>query len=175
MMPLWDYAVKVYALPGVEKGLLKLQDRFRIDVNSALWCLWAARYGFQLEDDEVDLVLDSVFEMARHTTRPLRVVRLFLSGPRAGFDADELKKLRDRVLEIELASEEIVLRRLDQVTQATASRNDALDDMTLRAERLFTLARKHMDMPVMIADEEGPQSPLALFGEIRDRARDDGP
>ncbi|GGY50365.1 TIGR02444 family protein [Parvularcula lutaonensis] len=175
MMPLWHYAVKVYAIPGVKEALLKLQDRYHFDVNAVLWCLWCARYGFTFGEDEVAEILGTTDDMTRHTTRPLRTVRVWLASPKVGFPAGEIRRLRDQVLQLELMSEELVLRRLDDATMALGEPNETLDDMATRSEQLFTLARKHVDMPTMIADEDGPGSPLGLFRQAREQAQERGP
>ncbi|MEM9837932.1 MAG: TIGR02444 family protein [Pseudomonadota bacterium] len=175
MLPLWDYALKIYKLPGVKEDLLNLQDRYHIDVNSVIWCLWAARHGFPLEEAEAKEILGTTREMAMHTTRPLRAVRRFLSGPRIGFTAEALKALRDEVLRTEIMSEELVLRRLDAVTTERSTPVGGLDDMAARSEVLFTLARENVDTPIMIADEEGPASPMGLFRSLSQTVEDHGP
>lgn len=175
MMPLWDYATKIYAIPDVQEGLLALQDRFHIDVNAILWCLWCGRYGFGVGEGEVRKILASTTDMARHTTKPLRTVRLYLSSPKVGFDPVEVKDLRDKVLLLEIRSEEMVLHRLDAVTRETEEPDETLNDMTVRSETLFMTLRRIMDMPTMIADEEHVESPMGLFRKLRDRAQDEGP
>lgn len=175
MMPLWDYSTKVYAIPEVQERLLALQDRFHIDVNAVLWCLWCGRYGFGVGEDEVRDIIAATSDMARHTTRPLRTVRLYLSSPKVGFDPSQVKELRDKVLNLEIMSEEMVLRRLETVTRETEEPDEALDDMAVRSETLFTTLRRIMDMPTMIADEDSVESPIGLFRELRDRAQDEGP
>jgi uncharacterized protein (TIGR02444 family) len=172
---LWTYAVAVYALPGVKEDLLTLQDRYYLDVNVLLWCLWCGRYGFGFEGDEVEALLERVRDTALHLVRPLRSVRRFLSSPRQGFSSEELAAFRSEVLRLELAAEEMVLRRLGELSEETSEPNLELGDMQLRAERLFTLAREAMDRPTMIADEEGPQSPAALFRGVCRRAEEQGP
>jgi len=175
MKSLWDYAVEVYALPGVKDGLLKLQDRFHFDVNQVLWCLWCGRFGLTLNDSQVAEVLSTTADFAAHTTRPLRSVRLFLDGPRAGFRQDDLKAMRDQVLELEIHTEKLVLHRLDRATQDITSPRDELDDTAGRSEQLFTLVSSGVDTPIMIAEESGPESPLGLFQSLRQTVEDLGP
>ncbi|MCQ8186420.1 TIGR02444 family protein [Parvularcula maris] len=172
---LWAYAIEVYTRPGVKERLLKLQDRYYLDVNILLWCLWCGRYGFGFEADEVEAIFEGVRDMSLHAVKPLRNVRRFLSSPREGFTDAEFCALRDEVLRLEITAEEMVLRRLGQLTEAAADPNPELGDMQLRAERLFTLAREAMDRPTMIADEEGPLSPAALFASVCRQAEDEGP
>jgi uncharacterized protein (TIGR02444 family) len=172
---LWAYAVRVYALAGVKEQLLRLQNRYHFDVNAILWCIYGGRYGYAFEADEVEEILEEVRDMTLHTVRPLRAVRQFLTCPREGFSGPEIASLREETLRLEISAEEMVLRRLGQVTEERGEPNLDLDDMHLRAERLFTLAREAMDRPTMIADEEGPLSPAALFREVCRRAEEGGP
>ena len=37
---LWDFAVRLYAEPGVGEACLALQDRFGVDVPLLLWAAW---------------------------------------------------------------------------------------------------------------------------------------
>lgn len=175
MLPLWDYALRVYDLPGVKDGLLELQDRYHVDVNTVIWCLWVARYGFPIDRTEAAAITAATRDMAMHTTRPLRAARLFLSGPRHGYPPEAVKALRDEVLRAEIMSEELVLRRLEQVTHARSTPLGGLDDTAARSEVLFTLARENVDTPIMIADEEGPASPLGIFRKLRQTVEDHGP
>ncbi|MEM1380766.1 MAG: TIGR02444 family protein [Pseudomonadota bacterium] len=175
MLSLWDYAVKVYGLPGVKDALLKLQDRYHLDVNAVLWGLWCARYGFALDEDQAEAVLTTTKDFALHTTRPLRAVRLFLSAPKVGFSAEDLKTLRDDVLQIEVKSEELVLKRLDAVTTSLVEASGSPDAFRERSAFFFTLARENVDTPIMIADEEGPESPGGLFNALRQVIEDYGP
>jgi uncharacterized protein (TIGR02444 family) len=174
-LALCPYAVTVYGLPGVKEPLLKLQERYRIDVNACLWCIYCGRYGYAFEAADVEIFLDELRELSLYIVHPLRAVRVFLTGPRKGIPLDTTSKLRAEVLQLEIQAEEMVLRRLAALTEAAGEPNPDLQDMQLRAERLFTLVREAMDRPTMIADEDGPLSAAALFAEVCQRAERDGP
>jgi uncharacterized protein (TIGR02444 family) len=175
MKSLWDYAVTVYGLPGVADALLKLQDRHRVSAHLAIWALWCGRYGLSFGENDIRNVLVDADNFARHSAERLRSVRRYLKTPKAGFDEADLKDLRERVLEIELKSEELVLRRLDQVTRDIAEPHEALHDFGPRSERLFMLARERMDIPSMIADDSLGNSPLGLFRTAQSLVEEHGP
>lgn len=52
--PLWDYALKVYAKPGVAAELLRLQDDYHADVLWLLTALWLGGRGVSLTTDDLD-------------------------------------------------------------------------------------------------------------------------
>ena len=174
-LDLWDYAVKIYDLPGVKDALLKLQDRYHFDVNTVIWCVWAARCGYRLEPGEVVRIQSATSAMAMHTTRPLRSVRLFLSAPKTGFAEKDLEALRADVLAAEIKSEELVLRRLDAVTRAAATPIPDDGPWQGRAEELFQTTRRNVDRPIMIANEESPESPTGLFRTLIQTVENAGP
>ncbi|MEM1409914.1 MAG: TIGR02444 family protein [Pseudomonadota bacterium] len=176
MLPLWDYALAVYKLPGVKDRLLALQDRHRLDVVHILWCLWAGRYGFSFSPEERIEVLKSTRDMAFQATQPLRAVRKFLSGPRPGFPQEDIRSLREDVLRLEIKSEELALRRLDQTTQEVADEPPAdQGDMIARATLLFDSARAYADTPLVIGDKETAGCAASLFQEVCKAAQEDGP
>ena len=175
MLPLWDYARAIYAEPAIQTRLLSLQDRFRLDVDLILWAIWCGRYGLELEENEANYIVSTVADMAEHTTRPLRGVRRFLTLERAGFPQDAQQALRQKVLELEIASEELVLKRLDTATLNLTQPKPDLGGVAERAEQLFIMARVSMDMPTVIADEEASFSPIGLFRELLKLAEDHGP
>ncbi|NNU17476.1 TIGR02444 family protein [Parvularcula sp. ZS-1/3] len=174
MESLRDYAFKIYGAPGMQETLLALQDRFHVDVNACLWCLWAAKHGFTPSDEDVGAMLDAVEEMVLHTTKPMRSVRRYLSVPRPGFCPDTLAALRKEALGLELKTEEMILHRLDALTQEASEPDETLQDFGPRAQRFFTLAKAAIDMPTMIADEEGPKSPAGLFRKACEIATEHG-
>lgn len=172
MIGLWDFALAAYGLPEVKTRLLKLQDRFHVDVNQVLWCVWTARCGYRLTPEQVADVLNTTSQMAAHTTRPLRSIRLFLEGPRSGFDSKDLKTLRDKVLSLEIETEELVLRRLDVATRQIGGAAEAVGDRLQQSEHLFTLVASNVDTPLMIAHEGGPETPSGLFRAIAQTVED---
>lgn len=175
MQPLWDYARALYANPEVQTKLLALQDRFRLDVDLILWALWCHRQGLRLSNEEATEIIRSVEPMAAHATQPLREVRRYLSTPRKGFPETDQQALRQRVLELEIASEELVLKRLEAATRAVTHQASDLSHQATSAEQLFSIVRSSIDMPTVIADEGGPFCPLGLFRDLLKLAEDHGP
>jgi len=174
MTPLWDHAVRTYSLPGMRGLLLELQDTHQMDVNAVLWILWLIAHDRTLTDDDVAEVLQETDEFALQVTQGLRRIRRYLSVPQTGFAPETLGPLRDQVLGIEIASEEITLKRLDALTADKAIALPPGSDGALAAERMFTLARESMDRRAVIADEGAPSAALHLFRQIVAIAQDQG-
>lgn len=174
MSPLWDHAVRVYSLPGMRDRLLALQDTHQMDVNAVLWILWLNAEGQTLNDEAVPEILRQTEGFARHVTQGLRRVRRYVSVPRPGFDDEALSRLRDGILKLEIASEELTLKRLDALTQNLTQPLGNGVDPAPAAERLFMLTRESMDRSAVIADEGGPDSALHLFRQAYAIAQDQG-
>ncbi|MEM6912424.1 MAG: TIGR02444 family protein, partial [Pseudomonadota bacterium] len=115
-MKLWDYAVAVYALDGVQQRLLALQDRHGADVNVILWCLWCGREGIIMADKDVPRIIASADALTEQAVRPLRQVRRYLTSSQGVSSADEIASLRKDVLALELRAEKLVLNALEEKT-----------------------------------------------------------
>ena len=104
MSEFWDWAVAVYARPGVAEACLDLQDSHGQNVPLLLWAAWrggdvAAAVGLaRAWEDEV--------------VAPLRGVRRRLKG-RAGAET-----LRERVKAVELEAERTLMLALEAVAGA---------------------------------------------------------
>ncbi|MEO1656302.1 MAG: TIGR02444 family protein [Pseudomonadota bacterium] len=174
-MRLWDYAVQVYGIEGVQERLLAWQDRHGGDVNIALWCLWCGRKGLTVAADDVPVILLSADAITSGAVRPLRGARRYLTAPKPDQDSEAFAALRKEVLALELKAEELVLNQLDADTrQRTAEAKDP-PPMEEIASQLFTLALKQMDMAAPKSDEDDPESPMRLFESILMLAKDHGP
>lgn len=174
-MRLWDYAVAVYAIEGVQPRLLTLQDRDGADVNTILWCLWCGRERLPLASEEVPAILAEADAITEKAVRPLRQVRRNISAVDQSPFAETIAALRKDVLALELRAERLVLDTLEQATPKLGP--DAATPLSMKklASQLFTLAAKRMDIALRIDDEDSPESATALFGSILTLAEDHGP
>jgi uncharacterized protein (TIGR02444 family) len=111
---LWDFAVAVYAAPGVPEACLALQDRHGCDVNVLLFAAWmSAVRCCPLSPGEIADAAASVEDWHRDVVRPLRGVRRRLkSGPPPAPD-EATAALRTRIKSIEIEAERIELSRLE--------------------------------------------------------------
>ena len=103
--PLWDFALAVYARPGVPAACLDLQDRCGQDVNVLLFAAWAGlACGARLSADELARIDATVAPWRSEVVRPLRAVRRRVKGEDQG--------LYDRLKSSELAAERVQQDRL---------------------------------------------------------------
>jgi uncharacterized protein (TIGR02444 family) len=117
---LWDFALWLYARPGVEAACLALQDAHDQCVSLLLWRLWAL-------DRRLDAAtLASAVALARdwetRVAAPLRSVRRSLAAPAPPIADAARMSLRADVEAGELAAERGLLDGLEALT----SRDDAV-------------------------------------------------
>lgn len=97
MFPLWQFSVRVYAMPGVSAGLVGLQDEHGLDVNLLLACAWAGVEGpGRLSPAILRRCQAAVADWQSQVIQPLRALRRDLPPGSAG---------RRRVGAVELAAE----------------------------------------------------------------------
>ena len=107
--PLWDFAVAVYAMPGVAEECLALQGSHGIDVNLLMFCAWlgAARAAV-LSRNQLTEAQVAVRSWHDNVVRQLRAARVYSKGLPAAEDTG----LRARIKRIELEAERIELAML---------------------------------------------------------------
>ncbi|MDR5866394.1 TIGR02444 family protein [Halomonas koreensis] len=103
--PLWDFALDLYARPGVEAACLRLQDEAGLEALELLWRAWLYRHGLAAGPFP-----EAVRRWQAEITAPLRRLRRDLKAEaeaRAGVAA-----LRERLKVAELEAEREALSRL---------------------------------------------------------------
>lgn len=120
--PLWDFALSLYARPGVEAACLLLQDEAGLDVCELLWHAWLYRHGLSLA--EAPVALDEVHRWQRQVTLPLRELRRRLKADARARPG--VAKVRGEVQRAELAAEREALLRLQQMALEPTTRLDFL-------------------------------------------------
>ena len=132
-MSLWDFALSLYARPGVEAACLTLQDDHAQCVPLLLWRLWAL-------DRPVDAAtLGSAVALARdwdeRVVTPLRTIRRGLAAPAPPIADAARLSLREAVKASELAAERVLLESLETLTpKDEADGKAAIDALTELAE-----------------------------------------
>lgn len=106
---LWDFALRLYAAPGVGDACLTLQDESGVDVPMLLFSAWLAKQSVPLTEAELARIDGLVADWRNEVVRPLRTIRRRLkSGPHPA-PANETETLRNGVKGVELNSEKIEL------------------------------------------------------------------
>lgn len=110
----WSYALKLYARPGVEAACLALQEA-GADVCLALAAAWLGSAGVTFSQARMD-ALDSVAQDWREDVIvPLRSLRQ--RWREAAKQDTELAPLRERIKQLELEAEKVLLERLESVAK----------------------------------------------------------
>lgn len=109
-MSLWDWAVEVYARPGVSAACLALQTDHRQNVLLLLAAAWAAKEGRALPLPEA-IALTRDWDGA--VVSPLRAVRTEMKVPRAAIPDDQREAVRERLKTVELQAERLLLTALE--------------------------------------------------------------
>ncbi len=101
MSEFWDWAVAVYARPGVAEACLELQDTYGQNVPLLLWAAW--RGG------DVAAAVAMARQWEGEIAAPLRGVRRRLKG------RSDAEALRERVKAVELEAERTLMAALEAV------------------------------------------------------------
>jgi uncharacterized protein (TIGR02444 family) len=148
----WSISLELYSRPEVGSAFLDLQDRFAMDVNVVLYCLWQAYRGRRLSESDIRNVIDLVRAWQANVVRPLRSVRRFLKDSAPQWPLQDIDSLRQRV-----KSEELQAEHLQQITmEATFADLGELDDP--RAAAAF-----NMRTYAHISDVEFPSAHLEIL------------
>lgn len=105
--PFWRFSLRFYALPGVAKACLTLQDDAGVDVNLLLFLLFLASERRPLSPADVRRLDSRIHPWREAVVKPLRTLRRRLKGGVDGIAAGESERFRDQIKRAELDSERI--------------------------------------------------------------------
>jgi uncharacterized protein (TIGR02444 family) len=105
--PFWDFSLRLYASPAVQKACIELQDGAGVDVNVMLFVLYMASRGRTLTAGDVRGVLAAVEPWRVDVVVPLRTARRNLKVPAGAIDREGAESLRSIVKKAELEAERL--------------------------------------------------------------------
>lgn len=106
--PLWDYSVSLYAKPGVADACIFLQEKYALDVNLLLFCVWLGASGRgALEANEIDGCLKRTGDWRARVIEPLRSIRRACRDEPLGVPEFLLQIFRPLMRDIELDAEHV--------------------------------------------------------------------
>lgn len=108
----WQFSLAHYGKPGLSPAVIGLQDRLGADVNLLLYGCWAAAEGRSLADTDIAKAEAAIQLWREQVVEPLRAVRNRLKQGVAPVPAEAGQALRRRVLEAEIAGEELAQNAL---------------------------------------------------------------
>lgn len=107
----WTFSVFLYHQPGVEEECLSLQERFGVNVNVLLLCLYAgSEFGAILSRGDIEAAERAIVEWERQVVKALRGLRQLLkrnAGRGEWPHAQSIKLLHTQIQDAELESERI--------------------------------------------------------------------
>lgn len=136
---LWNYALALYARPGVEAACLALQAQGG-DVCLLLCAAWLQAHGVAVLDERAQRLREVAEPWQRDVVAPLRYLRQQWRAAAQG-DA-QLAALRDQVKQLELQAEKALLERLQACARQWPADADVPADDWL-ARLAPDLARRH--------------------------------
>ena len=115
-MKLWDFVVAIHAAPGVDEGLIALQDNHGQCVSYLLWAVWAARESRPVSEAALAEATALTHAWENEVTAPLRAARRNLKRPWPPMDDQARETFRERVKAEEFAAERLLLDTLETLT-----------------------------------------------------------
>ena len=132
-MTLWDFAVAIHGEPGVDAGLIDLQDNHGQCVSYLLWAVWAARHGRPVGEAQLAVAAGLARDWETEVGWPLRAVRRTLKRPWPPMADGRREALRSKVKASELSAERTLLEALEALTPRHATPGDATVAQRLHA------------------------------------------
>lgn len=112
-MTFWDWALEVYARPGVSDACLQLQDSHGQCASYLLWAAWAAHEGRALDARTLARGASLARTWEKTAVRPLRQARRGMKAPLPGMADDAREAARGQVKAAELAAERVLMLSLE--------------------------------------------------------------
>ncbi|WP_136478681.1 TIGR02444 family protein [Pseudomonas sp. DG56-2] len=122
---LWNFALKVYARPGVETACLQWQD-LGGDVCLLLCAAWLNSRGAQASEQRMQALREVAETWQKEVTGPLRSLRR--QWRQAAIEDSQLARLREQVKGLELEAERVLLERLQIASEGWCSATGAESD-----------------------------------------------
>jgi len=120
--PFWDFSVRHYRQPGVADACLFVQDRYGLNVNLVLFCIWAADTGRgALTAADMTAALRRVEDWEAQVIEPLREIRRISRHEALGVPEFLLQAFQPHIRQVELEAEQIEQRLLEELVPGPGS------------------------------------------------------
>ena len=134
----WQFSTALYAAPKVEAACLSLQDRDGLEVNLALFCLFAARHHIRFDAPAIQAMRAIGLVWGHEVVAPLREARRSLKANMvmkthvAGNET--VAGLREEVKRVELAAEKAMQATLVDLFITIGCRDEAESPTEIAAD-----------------------------------------
>ncbi|MBT8440796.1 MAG: TIGR02444 family protein [Gammaproteobacteria bacterium] len=106
--PFWDFSLSIYGRPGVADACLFLQDRYGLDVNLILFCVWVGSTGRgSLAEPAIDACVSRTSDWRECVIEPLRQIRRACRDEPLGVPEFLLQVFRPSMHDVELDAEHV--------------------------------------------------------------------
>lgn len=175
---LWNYSTHIWTLPGVEDLCIRLQTEYDADVNLLIYCLWLGEQKRCLNDDDLQVMLDTV-KPWQTMIKPLRDSRRMMQQQLIAMPSELVEQTIANMKEMEINAEHMAQLALGKalVTENIHLSGDASSaDCGLANLQLYMLSRDSVDnindvtallgelLAAVYADEEAVQ--MALMNQL---------
>jgi len=108
----WDFSVKIYQHPDVERACIELQDKHDLDVVMLFYCIWAGVFRGKLEDSIYTRASTFSLSWNDGVVAPLREARRWMKVSQDGQTIPGTS-LREQIKVVELDAEHFQMNTLE--------------------------------------------------------------
>jgi uncharacterized protein (TIGR02444 family) len=146
----WDFSLRVYQDPAVQRACLELQERNGADVNVLLFCCWTAAVQGGMTEAERDAMFALSRTWGGKVVRPLRAVRSWMKTEGCAaphIDREQCLQLREKIKRLELAAEKIQQEALEALSGGftAAGGEQAIQAAVANLHGYFAAAGRELD------------------------------
>jgi uncharacterized protein (TIGR02444 family) len=106
--PFWDFSLSFYRQPGVADACLFVQDRYGLNINIVLFCVWVANSGGgALTTAHIATALRRIADWEGHVIKPLREIRRACRREALGVPEFLLQMFQPQIETVELEAEHV--------------------------------------------------------------------
>ncbi len=140
---LWDFSLRIYSDSAVAEACLELQNRFALDVNVLLFCLWHGRYFGEIPAVVMNTAIDISSTWSSQVVTPLRQARTWMKGRQdcynyIGAPEAEFTSLRSAIKKLELSAERMQQNKLASLAGSCRAIPDLIQEEQVMQKNLLT-------------------------------------
>ena len=157
-MLFWNYSISVYSQDGVPNACLKLQDKFKLDVNLILFCCWYGITNGNLTKELFCCCHEFCLTWSNKTVKPLRNIRTWLKDQGCTEISDDINAcmgFRDKIKAIELEAEKFQQLTLESMSKIIISKNMSPQEKTVSVAnnlRMY-LKQENIEITAIVINE----------------------
>ena len=138
---LHDFALQLYARPGMEALCLSLQDEHDADVNMLLFLCWRGHTGHRITQQELNVAVGLSRRWSESVTAPLRDIRRWMKQQAEAREDPAFSGLREGIKHLELEAELYQLQRLAALDEGRDAAHGTTSPATAIHDNLVDYAR----------------------------------